>query len=676
MDAHYQRVCKRANPDNVNLAKLGMALGDIHCLEQGYEQASDYYGEALSRLEKTVAEFQNNCSNESLLLYFEILLKTADMEEHRDNYNRAAAIYLQAVKKLDQLKKLRKKCAHVNSIFECLRRGDSKWEILKMPTWCYYYLELKRSSTIKDTIKPNDVYCAEDDLRFKFKKGVLDFYHVRFTFSLSSFKSIIDTIRNSEKDITQKERYAYLKGYSMVNAVDTILCHRAKVDLESLLAEENPEYMSGCRLVRKSIKKFVLSDGTDLANVEDVGFGECVTLLTRAANVFQQAGLHNHASLAYMRIIGYSAMLLDYFDKNSSVDNKILLEKLKTLVNLDDVFKKGMHEVNASREINSAHLVNTWLTRDIGDAKFSSQIATTSYLKDTEQLEKPFWHQSLNGQRLITQALWHNHIKRKLASGNTSTALRQRNILPHSTRFQIFLRWLIARQQFYHLDSIYIEKERRINKFIDLYKKSPSNFQKTADYTEMMASTDFDEDNLAKHEKLISDSMYRATVDHKQLTRNHQELMYPLMSQLCYLQWKLLYRMVVHQKRMSAILGEIWDLKTTVKTVKSRLLGGNLLNGDIPPSHCDLFQMYEKATYYLNNTESVLDVTSRARKHLLQGRYYFHDDFSDAEFQYEWTLLHMFVPNSHLLWLRVSKSMNELEPATTENKALSSSLPV
>ena len=97
-----------------------MTLGDMCAIEQSYTAASVHYGTASRILANGLNESRSPVNQETLMQCIEAMIKHGDLEERRQNYNLAAAIYFEADHIVQNLKD--------NDLRISLLKGDSKWE--------------------------------------------------------------------------------------------------------------------------------------------------------------------------------------------------------------------------------------------------------------------------------------------------------------------------------------------------------------------------------------------------------------------------------------------------------------------------------------------------------------------------------------------------------------------
>ncbi|MDP2225819.1 P-loop NTPase fold protein, partial [Nitrosomonas sp.] len=78
------------------ISRSHISLGDMCTIEQSYNAASIHYHTASRILANTLKEEGSSINQETLMQYIEVLLKHGDLEERRQNYNHATAIYSEA----------------------------------------------------------------------------------------------------------------------------------------------------------------------------------------------------------------------------------------------------------------------------------------------------------------------------------------------------------------------------------------------------------------------------------------------------------------------------------------------------------------------------------------------------------------------------------------------------
>ena len=141
---YFERTLANSDEKGV-IARSHMTLGDMCAIEQSYTAASVHYGTASRILANGLNESRSPVNQETLMQCIEAMIKHGDLEERRQNYNLAAAIYFEADHIVQNLKD--------NDLRISLLKGDSKWDLLKQPFWASHYLSLKRSPRPFKTIR-------------------------------------------------------------------------------------------------------------------------------------------------------------------------------------------------------------------------------------------------------------------------------------------------------------------------------------------------------------------------------------------------------------------------------------------------------------------------------------------------------------------------------------------
>jgi len=671
----------KQNPCNVSV-KANITLGDMNAIEQSYNKAAGHYSTAVSCLRNVLFNNQDEViiahvpDTESILLYVEAMLKYSDLEEHRQNYSKSIALYLQIEK-------------YVHDLIEkslCIRAamlsGDSKWDTLRQPYWALKFISLKKSPQI--SINPPFPYYLykQDDQRFHFRQGELYYYQGEFASAINSFRNTLACIsdhrncHNSHKnDYRYRERYAYTSGYALVNMAECILIRKSllitKIPNKSTTSNTsncNPQFDDYKNIVNnrllKHIKYFAsnlgitkppnnFQDSTKISKSYD---NNPMWMLKVAATQFEQASLYGHAAFAYIKLISYWSMMIDNFSKKGFSGNDVLLRHLDA--EIDRYAQYALKNIDLARQVESSQFMKTTQLRDIPIAE---QRPDTTYQDIFDILKKGknfcsqnplLWQHSILGQKLLANYLWWKGVNYKLG-GNHHPPIYPENITPFSIRFYIQSRWERARCRARETLALLIDADCT-NLTLAGKSFADNSMEKPVEETVIQTWADLYD---------ISHLLHSVSRDIRLISRNNLDLVFPLMSQVYFLQWKILYAIFSTFFLTNKYEKFEYNVRNISKHIQDKLLSQfnpKKHDSNTAPSYFDFEHITIKSLYHLNDVINLADSTSRIRTSILQQKYFFHDDHSDAEFHMDWTLTHMFIPKAIGLKKYIEEKMQEL----------------
>jgi hypothetical protein len=476
------------------IARTHITLGDICAIEQSYNAASVHYNTASQILFNVLQELKEDVSQETLMQYIEAMLKHGDLEERRQNYNRAAAIYSDAdhiVLKLQD-----------EDLKELLLKGDSKWDLLKQPFWAGRFLSLKRSpkpfevdSPFNADFEPPRHLYRRKDQRFYYRNANLAFFLGDAYTAANSYYKVLalldEKYGNSSSELD--ERVAYLGGKARVGLVESALVLESNNLFKKYSRTEirsQPEQSTGREgrfaeaLPGQSTEREgqfaeeLLSLLQPSSNPKTI-FYRMKYYIGRPMNIaakrFEQNRLYISAAITHIKVISYYTAVMDVFDHSTfpkgGEENDLKgrckwdLSRLTAKAH-EDILRRGADAIrciNKARQLETSQSNKTLLIYDRGNSYDPAKMDITKLFdmllgagvpEDYPINEPLFWQNSLWAHKLAATLCWAHYVKHKIeqkpeeyvGSDKLPTNLLQELVLRgFSVGPAILLRWVCAR---------------------------------------------------------------------------------------------------------------------------------------------------------------------------------------------------------------------------------------
>jgi len=734
--------------------KAHITLGDMTAIEQSYNAAARHYSSAISMLtnmlknEAGYRQPSDQTGNQSsaspwpdielIMLYAEAMLKYGDLEEARQNYNKAAGIYVQANQVIynvyfNRSESTNDTLEHNTDTGNPVTSGDSKWDIIKQTYWANEFLSLKRSPaitdvpgeiqrrsddpvSINDTKKPPKHLFHEQEPRFYFRRANLSFYlgWSEFDNSMIDYAKTIAYSREYLSLPTEhlpNERRDYLEASALVAIVETTLTQKSVIFLEKIIQKNTDDQHADAACLHNCLKdeawnfikaenftptnfnilypksdkkddknnKKAISKKTTLhhyfQNMENLSL---IGFLEKATQLYNDNNLHISAVLTNIKIISYLYLLLDCFTKDY-IEQQGETGK-KTLNNIfaaiDKATKNALKGIDIARQLESSQFIKTLVIRD-----FSSDTVTKedNLLPQLFDLLDPtpthsantypynneiFWQHSTWGNKLASVLYWGDYIRSKIDSNYKNSKFGDDfnpSLFPAlSIRSSILMRWVYARKLF----STDIDKK--------LYDSSLQDNESRGTLSplgkEFVAALTTDDSTGNTQEWItaynIARTLYFVLLDIRLISRKNLDLIFPIMTQVLYVHWRLLTYIIEVILDSSAAHDEIVSIRDVSVLVQKKFLSMEREHGGgetIAPSHFDVEYITVKIEVQLKEAVSLVDQTSRIRTNILQQKYFAHDDHSDPEFRMDWTLSNMIAPSAKCMLENVNRSYTRIK---------------
>jgi hypothetical protein len=705
------------------ISRTHITLGDICAIEQSYNAASVHYNTASQILFNVLQELKEDISQETLMQYIEAMLKHGDLEERRQNYNRAAAIYSDADHIVEKLQD--------EDLKERLLKGDSKWDLLKQPFWAGRFLSLKRSPKPfeennpfnADIELPRHLYRPKDQ-RFYYRNANLAFFLGDAKAAANSYYKVLAILNEkygsslSEPD----ERVAYLGGKARVGLVESALVWESHNLFKKY---SNPEIITQPRQSTEREGRFaeeLLSLLQPSDNSEPIFYrmkryiGRPMSI---AARRFEQNRLYISAAITHIKVISYYTAVMDVFDHSSfwggdeeneagSGSKQDLLLKLTAKAH-QDILRRGADAIrciNKARQLETSQSNKTLLIYDLGSScdpvkmgvtKLFDMLLEAGVAKDYPINEPLFWQNSLWAHKLAAALCWAHYVKHKIEQkpekyvGNDKlpTHLLQELVLRgFSVGPAILLRWICARD----LNRQYIDKklvtlngkECNVNQILRSLSNGARGAKLTitgdtlighiiflADKDNRLTRGDIENPEILEKAYLISRYLYFAQESSRIISRKDLDLIFPRLPQLYFAQWKLLLNLLLtllvksSESTLPCGPSSLRDFSLLLQKALVAMDKETAPDERIAPSHFDYEFVYLRLTESLESSISLIDRTSRTHKGVFQHKYFCHDDHSDPDFSTDYTLAYMFVPRAWNLHKEIKKTHKLLHDLTS-----------
>ncbi|MCF6337910.1 MAG: ATP-binding protein [Gammaproteobacteria bacterium] len=665
-------------------ARTHVSLGDMNLIEQSFNLSSAHYSNAIGILSSQIQEVAKikKYDEETVVLYLEAMLKYGDLEEYRQNYGNAAAIYSQAnvfIKELIENKK---------SVHDpLLESGDSKWEVYRQTYWAELFLSLKRSPptniAIHEKSSLNKILFIEKGARYYYRYANLCFYLItcqsndkisdEIDLAAENYaKTIYFSVKKFGDNITiPNERRDYLACSALVGLVETSLIKKATDQVKKpQYSKEDPvqngmygsihRYDSMCSILKEGYFHVAQQQPICqlISSYTNNAESSPIELMKIAAENFKNNSLYISAVIVYFKIISYTIISLDF--KNSKERIKIAsADTFEDYFKDIEIFaKKAMECIDLDRQLCSSQGTKTLAVYDYNNAVDSPLLTglfellnQKEYSPDQEYPtnEEVFWQSSIWAKKLAAILYWVEYVRSKYDGDkhpskffpipmltnegtNNKYIFEPSKMMTLSIRSSILMRWVFARSL---INNVVSSKGTPICK--DAYRASRN--------------------------------LYYLMLDINLISRKNLDLVFPTLHQVYYSQWKLLRHLI--RQRIETLSAEK-ELSKALRSDKEykekytpppfcepksfREIAAYIQNkfmkmddefcGDerISASHFDYDFIYLKFQTHLQSSFNMLDQTSRTRTSILQQKYFAHDDHSDPEFRMDWTLEMMISP--------------------------------
>jgi Cdc6-like AAA superfamily ATPase len=655
------------------VSRVHIILGDMSAIEQSYNAASEHYNIATRIIRSTLHEIESAANRVTLINYIEVLLKQGDLSEHNHNYGRAAALYSEA-------ENIAKKCIVDFQLSDYLQKGDSKWDLLKQPYWATKYLSLKRSprpfkdaNEIRMPDRPDYLY-SEGDPRFYNYTACLFFF---LGDAISAARTYCTTLRltNQNADLLLlNERTSYLRNYAKIGIVESTSIYYSRQLLERYRSNQSDCSNKKAQDILYQLleytheQKIISSDGIPDQKIEDV--------MKDAVEDYENNRLYTSAVITCIKIICYFTAILDSFDSHTfDKDNQKKEELIKFTNNAHELIisigKKAARCIDKARQLESTQGIKTLMIHDLkktdSENKDFTKLIDWLLLEHNSEQTHPIneeisWQQSLWTQKLASSLIWAKYVIGKIKGNNTH---QEDNWLPDlsfiSVRPTIVIRWIHAR----HMLHRHVEKKLAMT--YNFKKCSVRDILNKINNVEVLSLTNDgailtkhlyqdevsieDTPDILKKAYEISRYLYFAVHNSRIISRKNIDLIFPRLSQIYYIQWKLLTNLIAVILLKAYKDPEVGNKLNSIRNI-SFLLQKWFINFDeklapqerIPPSYFDYEYIHLRLEESLDSSTNLVDRTSRSHMSIFQHKYFCHDDHSDQEFHMDYTLAYMFTP--------------------------------
>jgi hypothetical protein len=675
------------------ISRSHITLGDICAIEQSYTAASVHYSTASRILSNVLGNGEFLVNQETLMQYIEAMVKHGDLEERRQNYNHAAAIYFEAdrVVKDFSLKD--------GDLLLQLRKGDSKWDLLKQPFWASRFLSLKRSPSKIELELPRHLYDWRDQ-RFHYRAANLLFFLGEGKCAAEHYEA---TLRFANKNVNLQfadERSAYLSGKAQIGLIEGALIDKSR-ELSNIYSNSKPE-SSTREKKRKCVIELLEFAYNPRVTFSAYGIpsgvkpGDIGCQMNDVAQRFEQNRLYVSAAITHIKTISYYTAILDVFD-NSIFSDEDKKEKLLSIY--EGIVKRGADAIrciNKARQLETSKSNKTLLIYDLESGRDAKEKNITKLLdlllgpgraEDYPIDESVFWQNSLWAHKLASTLYWADYVKRKIENkvGNTAQTYKSNtyisdNLLQNlavsgfSVRPAILMRWICARdlrRRYIDNKLIIIEdKKYNVNDILESLSGQSSRAKltrsgkKVTKYISLLFDTNGNHKVIRKDipealEKayLISRYLYFAQESGRIISRKNLDLIFPRLSQIYFTQWELLINlisaMLVNHSEITKNTGEwlnsVRDFSFLLQRAFVAIDQEFAPEERIAPSHFDYEFIYLRLSESLESSSSLIDRTSRTHTGIFQHKYFCHDDHNDPDFRMDYTLACMFTPLAQYL---------------------------
>lgn len=677
-------------------ARTHVSLGDMNLIEESFNVSSAHYSNAIGILRNHIQDDRTEYDEETVVLYLEAMLKYGDLEEYRQNYGNAAAIYSQANIFIRELIKNKQSIRDPS-----LESGDSKWEVYRQTYWADLFLSLKRSPptdiTMHEKSSFNGILFRKKGPRYYYRYANLCFYLItcrsnnewsnEIDLATENYaKTIHFAVEKFGPDTTiPNERRDYLACSALVGLVETSLIKEATDQVGKVRKGGEITIQEGmydnydvtCNVSNKSYfseqKPIYELIGSYAKRINDKGKpSRRIDLMKIAAENFRENGLYISAVVVYFKIISYSLVSLD-FEKIIEGQSGNTSDKRITLCfkNIKCFAQKAMECIDLDRQISSSQGAKTLTVYDyknaVDDPLLTELFGLLGQATHSSAIEYPtekevFWQSSIWGQKLAAILYWAEYVRSKFDCMDEAGSIIPVPLPTHenaegsghkfepskittlSIRSSIMMRWVFARSL---IDNLV--KDNAENWFICDEPK---------------------DENRCQEAYRASRNLYYVLLDISLISRKNLDLVFPTLHQVYFSQWKLLLQLITQRidflKENPEAREDVISFRGITAYVQNQFIKmDDEFYGDerIAVSHFDYEYIFLKLQTHLQSSFNMLDQTSRTRTSVLQQKYFAHDDHSDPEFRMDWTLEMMISPMAGLLKEKILKQDEEMKEA-------------
>jgi len=383
-------------------ARAYVILGDMNSIEQAYNISAQCYISGISLL---IAMINKQTDDKTIIknhidlnmTYIDTLLKYGDLEEHRQNYNKAAAAYAQANGYINNLLKDNNflKDSKGDKEKTAICSGDSKWDVYKQAYWADLFLSLKRSlpDSLQD-IEKNLAQSAlfdDEDPRVKYRFATFAFYlgaghyDVACEYYLCTVELAKKKWDGQHAEIPN-ERRDYLIASALSGLAEAQLTHdayRLRVDInkvnggiiskrrwfEDTLSGKLANYYQPEQPSSGGVSLLALSYDRKnlLISLYKENEIECLDVacpfshLQTSAAIFEKNNLYISAVITHFKIITYLLSILDALPLSKSGGQPHIKRAFATVNNSA---QKAYELINLARQIDSSQSTKTLVFRD------------------------------------------------------------------------------------------------------------------------------------------------------------------------------------------------------------------------------------------------------------------------------------------------------------------------
>lgn len=685
---------------NVNNEEIGIissvhvVLGDMSAIEQSYSVAFMHYGVAARILRKALFDKDIYAANQqTFTAYVEVLLKQGDLLEHRHNYNRAAVLYSEA-------ENIVREYVEKFQLLDLLQKGDSKWDLLKQPFWASQYLSLKRSPSpfkgdsyyeTRMSARPEHLY-RESDPRYYNQAACLYFFRGDAKFAAKIYHISLKFINQGDQPTLPNERISFLRNYAKVGIVESSLVYQARNFCELYRSSTESSASEKLQALLSELLKFTCEQKVLLC--EETGSRRIADLMKAAAEDYENNRLYISTVIACIKTICYFTTILDSFDSDIFSDHpekqRSLIKLLKEITKLiTQMGESAARCIDKARQLESSQGIKTLMIYDLnviqGNQGDFTKLIDWALTFPTEQNflthEAIFWQQSLWTHKLVSVLLWFGFVRNKICDDVNKNEFHE-NWLPDlsfvSVRSSVLIRWVHARYMFYSfIDKKLINNDSDegcdvnevLNNISLLSNFNLSSLGKTlTDYIFKNNDLKIDAPDIFEKVYTISRYLYFSVHQSRIISRKNIDLIFPRLSQIYYVQWKLLTNLMVAILLKERQIRSGNDRRFNSIRDVAFLLQKKFIHYDekeapherIPPSYFDYEYIYLRLEESLDSSINLVDRTSRSHMSIFQHKYFCQDDHNDQEFHMDYVLAYIFTPMALYFRERIKETHENL----------------